>query len=154
MNDSKKYVTLMVETFKDRTPLMYQVLHEKGQEFNRMPVKLTQLGPRRKCYMNAYRLSMQYANLRYVEGVATTTDLNLPMEHAWCVDDDGNVYDPTWDNGADYFGMAIKMDSLVECMRKTGVYGFFNDLYAHRAHGVEGTKQMLLDAAITINLKE
>ncbi len=80
------------------------------------------------CYMNAYRLAERDSSLRYVEGYAASV---IPMEHAWCVDKDGQVIDPTWDKKygqdrlSDYFGVAFDHDTLCKIMLLTGHYGVF-----------------------------
>ena len=50
-------------------------------------------------HMNSYRLAQQDASLTYFEGVATTNaGPRSPIFHAWCVDGDGRVIDPTWEH--------------------------------------------------------
>ncbi len=47
------------------------------------------------CFLNAFMLTQIDRRLRYVEGWALT-EFGLPAHHAWVVDPDGRVQDPTW----------------------------------------------------------
>lgn len=46
-----------------------------------------------ECYRNALILALQNSGLTYCEGYAESV---IPIEHAWCLDQEGNVVDPTW----------------------------------------------------------
>ncbi len=63
----------------------------------------------RMCFKNAVRVAMVDKSLRYCEGLATAI---IPTEHAWLLDKDGVVIDPTWcllkeRYHPDYFGIVI-----------------------------------------------
>jgi hypothetical protein len=65
------------------------------------------------CFENALRLAKRYpARYRYVEGIASGRV--IPVHHAWCVDQDDLVIDPTWSKystvGGAYFGVEIPTD--------------------------------------------
>jgi hypothetical protein len=60
--------------------------------------------PEGYCYQNAYHLVIDHPDLTYVEGYADS------MKHAWCVDAQGNVIDPTWTrlkHAKTYYGIAF-----------------------------------------------
>lgn len=76
----------------------------------------------RECYRNAALLAMSDASLTYCEGFAVAPDL-FPMSHAWVVRENGTVLDPTWPDGNDYFGVAIKTDALARMLIKSERYG-------------------------------
>jgi hypothetical protein len=60
-----------------------------------MPDDLTP-GKRGSCFANAFRLARDRAGLRYVEGYATVRESpSWLYRHAWCVDEDDHVVDPT-----------------------------------------------------------
>jgi hypothetical protein len=83
------------------------------------------VGIPRYCYANAYRFAqISGGTLRYAEGVGRTSSPRGSIhDHAWCVDEDGRVVDPTWGGplqppaGAAYFGAIFDLD-LVGRARK------------------------------------
>jgi len=76
---------------------------------------------KRECYRNAYYLAW-YTGLIYVEGIGINI---IGTEHAWCIDSDFNVYDPTWDNPEkhSYYGVPFDLDYVEKIMHETEVYG-------------------------------
>lgn len=145
MNLSAEYIHQICTCF-EKPPLMYQVLGERGIEFNQIATARPGYGEPKQCFQNAYHLA-RLAGLHYVEGFAASPVLPIPVEHAWCVDDMGHVYDPTWIDGSDYFGMRVKLDVLEQVMQHTGCYGLFGNLHGLKK-SVEETRQFLLDAAL------
>lgn len=68
------------------------------------------VGLERRCYHNAVEFMQQEIKrgkiLHYVEGVALSGAKAIP--HAWCVDEAGGIYDPTWTCGSRaYFGVPV-----------------------------------------------
>jgi hypothetical protein len=67
-----------------------------------------------RCGINATRLARRRADLIFVEGYAVPfnpvgTELLGPLGHAWVVDGEGRVIDPTWPAGArEYFGVPFR----------------------------------------------
>lgn len=79
-----------------------------------------------QCYANASRAAMDDPNKTYVEGYVTVH--GVPIEHAWTVDKQGNVMDPTIRDPkgiGGYYGVPIKTDYLVATMLRTKVFGVF-----------------------------
>lgn len=72
------------------------------------------------CFFNAATIVRQARRsgrrpLRYVEGFATTAGLGLAVHHAWAVDEEGLVIDPTWTTagpGIAYLGIVFDLDQL------------------------------------------
>jgi hypothetical protein len=80
------------------------------------------------CCSNALAAALLY-DLDYCEGYAYKEGL-IPVEHAWCVDLDGKVVDPTWDDegrGVAYFGIAVDPKIVDEITRAKGETGLFAD---------------------------
>mgnify|MGYP001012730423 FL=1 len=67
-----------------------------GGFYVRQPTDRPQAWARpKRCFVNAARLAATRRDeLQYVEGWAWG---KVPLHHAWCVDRDGNVVDPTWE---------------------------------------------------------
>ena len=146
MNDSRRFVETAILAWREgwdhnwhldgragpRLPSPYEFLIAYGKEYSqRIPSPWR--GEPKACYYNARKLARQ-ANrgrsvLRYCEGYACSNKLGLPLAHAWCVDQEGRVIDPTWDEnpegetGADYFGIALRMKTVAQCSpAKKGCY--------------------------------
>ncbi|KXO73011.1 hypothetical protein AYJ56_17665 [Brucella anthropi] len=52
----------------------------------------------------------------YVEGYACDLELPIPLHHAWLVNSEGEVFDPTWSDAEQcvYFGMKFKTSYVQE----------------------------------------
>lgn len=82
------------------------------------------------CFQNAFILAVRSrGRLRYCEGIAAGI---IPMEHAWCIDADDRVVDPTWrdDDGVGYIGVVVPLDA-VRAVRKRGTTSALFDWQAH-----------------------
>lgn len=73
----------------------YKYLLEHGQFFTPEPRlrKPYRKMPDKMCWRNATFMVQQYADLRYVEGLAVSM---FPTPHAWVTNGDGAAIDPTW----------------------------------------------------------
>jgi hypothetical protein len=94
--------------------------------------------PLGQCYRNATRLAMKHPELAYVEGYASH-DGRFPLQHAWTVDFDGRVVDPTWEkpDTSEYFGIPFATCFLRKRMKETGIFGLLDspDLWLTFARG-------------------
>lgn len=84
--------------------------------------------PLKQCFDNAYKLARRRKGLHYVEGYAQGV---IPTMHAWCIDADGHVIDPTWAHdgcalGASYFGVELDLDVVTQT-RVTGYTSVLDD---------------------------
>jgi hypothetical protein len=70
------------------------------------------------CLKNASNLAKRRPDLQYVEGYAISGPTSYPMFHAWCVDQAGVVYDPTWPDGREHFGVPLKLDFVLALRKK------------------------------------
>ena len=94
-------------------------------------------GEPKQCYMNATHLAIDMPHLTYVEG--NILMMGIPIEHAWCVDEEGVVVDPTiapalkdgtFDRISDYFGIPFRTDYVRKACLRNGVYGLLDYITA------------------------
>jgi hypothetical protein len=108
--------------------LLNVFLERNGIEYN---IIASKRGHRRRigmCYMNALRLVWKRPELRYVEGVASSSG-DWGFSHAWCIDPDGAVIDVTLDEPStySYFGVPMKTDFVSRWVLHHGSHGMFCD---------------------------
>jgi len=102
------------------------ILHY-GKQYTNI-INHNKYGPKKQCYYNSFKLATT-CDLIYCEGFAINKAVNyFPFEHAWCIDHEDNVIDPTWDDGIDYFGIAFSTNFVVELALKTGCAGVLGEL--------------------------
>ena len=118
-----------------------------------LPGQNTFVGPRQEqhnCFGNALHTAID-GEFGYVEGVVFVH--GVPLDHAWCIDGDGNVIDPTTTgNGiVGYYGVPLKTDYVRRAVLMNGVYGVLDWYYAGKTApklyelGLEAGQQWLLD---------
>jgi hypothetical protein len=85
-------------------------------------------GKMKECYRNAAMLAMENDDYTYCEGIAYSKAINgFPFNHAFCIDKEGNVVDPTWKDGTAYYGIPFNTDFLRKTVVLTGVWGLIPD---------------------------
>lgn len=79
-------------------------------------------GTKHECFNNALLLAVGNHDLYYCEGFAYGV---VPTHHAWCVDRNGRVIDPTWDEPerAVYAGLVMRTKAAMDFAIKRGYYG-------------------------------
>jgi hypothetical protein len=88
-------------------------------EFRRLGGECDRLSPR-ACYSNAIQLACQSPRrFVYVEGQGVPKLAGFPVEHAWVLDREGRVYDPTWRDGLAYFGIPFRLGFVLKSIRKS-----------------------------------
>lgn len=70
--------------------------------------------PLQQCFTNSLRVALRTKAYHYVEGYALGL---IPIHHAWLIDKDGNVADPTWASGnttlgTAYFGVEFDVSAV------------------------------------------
>lgn len=82
-------------------------------------------GPPRVCFQTAAQLAMASADLVYVEGYGCTDSIPLPIHHAWLLQQDGRIQDPTWERGTSYAGIPVSLGVVERSAAETGYWGLF-----------------------------
>ncbi len=93
------------------------------------------IGQPRDCFNNATRYAVVRDDVHYAEGYALEPGLPIPVHHAWLVDRDGFVIDPTWANTAGhvYFGIPFRSGFVREQLtRNEGQAGILVNLHLIR----------------------
>ncbi len=127
----EKYIEL-VKTLNYKNISIEEFIFINGKEFSqRGKVNEEDYGEMKMCYKNAFFLMIESGDLFYCEGFASFSGLPLPVLHAWCVDKEGRVYDPTWKDGGDeYYGVAFNRKFAYSRILKNGP-GIIDDWKHH-----------------------
>jgi hypothetical protein len=102
------------------------------------------MGRPRECFRNAATLALRKADIyMYVEGYAVNRWIAMhTVAHAWCINSDNFVVDPTWDEGTEYFGVPFRHGYLRRVLKAKRDYGLIDNpemdfplvTGAHRVH--------------------
>lgn len=99
-----------------------ELIREYGKHWRRKSDDLASVGlekgPMGNCFGNALNAVLVNPDLIYVEGYSNGGF--FPMHHAWVVDGNGTVFDPTWDDGTDYYGIPFHTDWVARYVRTSG----------------------------------
>lgn len=104
-----------------------------GRVYTPGPGTFTGGGEPKQCFANALHLALSNEDLTYCEGKVFI--YGVAIDHAWCVDDDDNVYDPTLVDGDDgriggYYGMPFITEYVRKAAKKNKHYGVLDYFYA------------------------
>ncbi len=107
-----------------------------GQPFTQVLIPAgRRQGPMKQCYHNALTAAFgSYGTdtpLTYCEGFAMPMSLGIVVEHAWLLDPQGRVIDPTWDDADDcgYVGVPLTLHHMAKSQRRN-FYGHLGVTYA------------------------
>lgn len=95
---------------------IYSELLKHGREFTAQPLpEDIERGTPRECFQNCLNIA-DGDTLIYCEGYALRPDLGILIHHAWCIDGDEMVVDPTWDDPETclYFGIDFQIQWVWE----------------------------------------
>ena len=137
-SDVQNYLSQVAEMLKmnkQRNGFLYgskeEFVQKNGQEFKPQEFDSSKYPDARRtpkeCFSNAWHLASE-TGLTYVEGFAF--NVMFPMLHAWCVDQEGNVVDPTWKTPEDcqYFGVPFSMEYVNRIIFKRKRFGVIDNM--------------------------
>lgn len=78
---------------------------------------------------------LRYPELSYCEGFAISNEVAFVIAHAWLVDTQSQVIDPTWnENYVDptYFGVVFTREFVGKVALKTKQYGILDNYYVDK----------------------
>lgn len=85
------------------------------------------------CYKNCYEVMKKHPDLTYCEGYAFDNAVPFVFNHAWLINAQGEVIDPTWrdadSKNAAYFGVAFKRDYVINFVKTYQEYGILEGDY-------------------------
>lgn len=110
-------------------PSVAKLLLDNGKYYE--ADKNTFSGPRgepKMCYMNAGRAVIDNPDNTYVEGYVEVE--GVPIAHAWYLDKDGNLVDPTirGTNAKNYFGIPFTSNYLMLSVMKNKYWGLLGEM--------------------------
>lgn len=124
---------IILEKVASMGAMVERFLVDHGDEYRgRQLPKTYRRGPDRMCFMTCANLAIHNRRVTYVEGFGAIKSLgNLPMHHAWCLDEKGRVIEPTWQDWREITYVGIKIDTELLCseLLRTKNYGvlYWND---------------------------
>ena len=83
------------------------------------------------CYQNCYDIMLRRPDLTYCEGYATTSKIPIAVVHAWLVDSERQVIDPTWGRRNDpvYIGITFERDYVINFVNTHKLQGILESYY-------------------------
>lgn len=141
---SKRDAELLLDHLRlDAHHWQIRLLLQHGQTFVASPLPPdVSVMKARCCYLNAYTLASENPDrFTYFEGFGSLVGGDgWPTAHAWCVDRDGRVVDPTWwgisQPPAAYHGIAVPLE-----LAHPHAYEYSSGtLSSWRARGEDGTE--------------
>ena len=129
VNDLRKTVDFMAQFEAQSKQRGYNTLMKESARSYKFDDKSFQgnRSTQHKCYQCAGQKALYDSNLTYVEGYISVH--GVPIEHAWVVDKDGRVIDPTLKDGKGvkaYLGIPLQTEYLREAILRTKHWGMIS----------------------------
>lgn len=126
----------VIESINLYVPFRYKSIQrlilEKGKPFLALVEPRPFKGKPKSCFQNCFQALWNYPQLSYCEGFAISDQVVLAVSHAWLVNENWEVIEPTWDEkytGCNYFGVVFNAEFVSQIALKTKHYGILdNDL--------------------------
>jgi len=134
MSPARRDLAIKMLMWKGHIPTQFLVDHGVDYKIGPDSFALPR-GEIKQCYMNATHLALDDPDLTYVEGKVFCHGIGI--DHAWCVDDEGFVHDPTIqdnDDGhiSDYIGVPFNTAYLRKALVWNKYYGLLDYFTANK----------------------
>lgn len=110
-----------------------RLILETGKPFLKRVDPAPFQGKPKNCFQNCFEALLEFPELIYCEGYATDDSLPIAVLHAWLVNDEFEVIDPTWSDCnydvCTYFGVAFNYEFVMDFAIKTKHYGILDSDY-------------------------
>lgn len=105
----------------------YPYVLKHGQKFSAQAITQSRRRRAKYCFSNAANLAWSGQGYQYVEGFAQSKLGWFGwLHHAWCIDSDEAVIDPTWrPTGLRYFGVVMDYLTLARLITEGAQFGEF-----------------------------
>lgn len=139
LNQYADMVDKLYPDFPGKYSSIQRLVIEKGLAFDRK-IESSFIGKQGECYSNCFQMLLRHdkPELYYCEGFANYGQLKVMVAHAWLIDREGNIIDPTWNKPESfidpiYLGLVLDWDYAKKVAIETKIYGVLdNDLWNHK----------------------
>ena len=129
-----------------------ELILDLGSEFNRFSTQNIERGIPKSCYWNCQQLLKEYPELIYCEGYALAPDVFIPLRHAWLINAQREIIEPTWgDNDSVYLGIPFSTSWFQFILDKRSAVGREDEISILEGNYIEDfslLKEGLPDEAI------
>lgn len=131
-----------------------ELILDYGVEMSFAPLpKNIDPGLPRSCFYNCLQLIDEHSELIYCEGYALAEEHVLPVPHAWLVNPDGQVIDPTWEIGGVYIGIFFDTEWLNSLLKSRGREDYISVFHGNFLEDFSLLKEGLPERAIAFPTK-
>jgi hypothetical protein len=152
----RKQFEAMHQAWPDNKMVAFMLEHGRDYAIGPYTFSLPRDEPK-ACFKNATLLALRLPHLTYVEGKVGV--YGIPIEHAWCVDEEGIVVDTTLDRCTDgtfdrigpYFGVPFRTEYVSRAVFRNKSYALLDLFYAPKTLpllielGLEAGQQWVID---------
>lgn len=161
MSEMRKQFEMMREAWPDNKMVAFMLEHGRDYAIGPYTFSLPR-GEPKACFKNATLLALELPHMTYVEGKVGV--FGIPIDHAWCIDEEGVVVDPTLDRAnkdgtfdriGPYFGVPFQTEYVRKAILLNKSYCLLDLFFAPKTLpllidlGLEAGQQWVIDGKRT-----